>query len=528
MRIGKIKINILNTTQRFSVHLASFIGPVARMELVNATKISSMLAATSDTSESFSSKRNGELSDLEENIEKRLQQRHITKNCIELTQTINARRCIYRRVLKLNMPSECRCVLIPVLYSLKYSTEIHPLNNNNTGSQNHIGFNLGDNAENQMKIIFNNSVKLNQAESWSNGCFNWIEIKSNECLNLEVSLLSDHVSLIDDVCICLFWMEYEICSYMHRVAMANMHKLQSHISGGASSVSNVIDALFSRFIGAKFLFSGQAGDSMNESGMKRLSMASLSSLDSYSSDQSSMQSSKSSVKATSDDLARAFRQAMKCSMVKMTLDVMPASNSSSAPSFYSQSNTNRFMDEDSLELGASSSMTLSSSVNNQSSGIKNKEHSIDTLVRNKTSTSHLTSLSTNSTSSLNSYRALNESYWSVSPSCVSIENIKSERLIESYTAHVSVRNNLSHKPLDFTLVYDHDCLRVTPSGTIHVNPLDRCEITIKPTRRVFPNLPWIGLISIVCNQSQKDVQVSLFSNVSAIAASQLVRSRLNQ
>jgi hypothetical protein len=285
---------------------------------------------------------------------------------------------------------------------------------------------------------------------------------------------------------------------------------------------------------------GQAGgDSMNESGMKRLSMASLSSLDSYSSDHSSMNSSsaaKSSVKATADDLARAFRQAMKCSMVKMTLDVVPtnaAANSSSTstsagPSFYSQSNSNRYMDEDSLELGASSSMTLSSYNNTISLSKENKikEHSIDTLQRNNKAATN--TMSSNSTSSLSSHRAAGSassesSDWWVSPACVSIENIKSERLIDSYTAHVNLRNNLSHKQLEFTLSYDNECLRVEPSGRIRIGPSEKCEITIRPTRRVFSSLPWIGLISVSCNQSQKDVQVSLFSNVSVLVASQLVR-----
>ncbi|RNA18364.1 hypothetical protein BpHYR1_005342 [Brachionus plicatilis] len=95
--------------------------------------------------------------------------------------------------------------------------------------------------------------------------------------------------------------------------------------------------------------------------------------------------------------------------------------------------------------------------------------------------------------------------WSVSPSAIVMENLKHNEMTKLF-----LKNNLSRKHLDFDVKYRSNYLNVLPSNGI-IEPSGMLELIVKPRAEVFAQLPWSGIISIWCNNTQKDVRVSFYS-----------------
>ena len=507
VRTGKIRMCILGTAQKFGVNLVAFS---AACQLKVMDKPVSVIARLN--------------AGLETQLEKRMHARNLSKNLVELSQTIST--CasnVYRHVLKL-ITKGSRCILMPMLYSVKAngSSELKPVvgASQTSACSNSLCFNLA--GDMQLKLILNKSVRLHHSEQASD--LSWIEIRASHisettCFNIELTtngssttLDSESSSVCEHICLCFFCIEFDIASYMYQLAQINIQKVASHLSSLGHS-DNLVDALFARLVNSKSIF---VTENLNESRLKRLSITSTSSLDSYASNVSDQTSSwslgnysangptKSMKLSTGDDLARLFRLALKCSLVKLSI----AESTSSSNSFYNNnSNTSyvtqtnsRCIEDDSLELGASSSISLPKS--------RSREHIIDNSFLGS-ATSSFSSVSVSSSSMPSS--------WTLSSSCVLIENITSERLINSYVGSFFLRNNMSGKPLEFTLKYDMACLKVMHSPeALQVQPLAKLEIAVQPKHAVFGALPWQGVIRVICinNQSHKDVQVTLCGAVS--------------
>jgi hypothetical protein len=472
IRIGKVKMTVIGFSNRFIVNMIGFTSQIT-LEIENSIKTSCL---TGDPNH---------MTQLEEQFDSKSIK--YSKYSIELasqSQTSNnlginllEKKSIYRKIVKLNNKTFStsynitNCILIPIVYDLKNSKEIQV---SRMLSTNGLAYNLDPNIPNNLKITINNSMntKLNSSE---NSIF-WLDLKSNDAssLNLEYTLINNQFGTSDNLCLGLFWIEYDIFAYFYQLVQFNQSKLASLPSNPANT--SVLDLLFEKLILAKQFFGPEATSGLNETlfnKLKRMSISSDSSLSSLASscdvDQSSNGHKSSYLKMTRDDLFRLFKQSMKCSLIKLAIE--PVSSYSFSRNF----------DDDSLEV--------------RSSPVR-REHVIDMALTNN--------------------MLLKNSEWSVSPNSILIENIKNEKLIENYFAKFYIRNNSTQQKLDFNLKYQNIYLKCEPySG--HIEPMSKCEIVVKPRREAFQNLPWKGSINIMCNDSQllqKDIQVSLFSSIS--------------
>lgn len=460
------KMNVIGFNQKFNVYLVGFLSE-SMLELENGLRINEI----SQT----------------DNLTQQLIYRSIrqAKYSIELVQTQSAgastNKNIFRKVLKLkNKSLNSKTIIYPCIFNNKFNKEL-PILTTRLSKPNELCFELGTDSNgfsNRLRILLSKEASLNSSSD-----LNWIEIRPDEQFNLQIEIIaakmdsktkSDLIN-IEDVYICLFWIEYDINSYCTQfVQSANSNTT-------AKPSTSFIDLFLNKLLSNHAFFSTQNGLSMsslniNDSSAKlnRLSSVSSASLADQSclSNNSMLQQNKS--KLTRDDYLRLLRQSVKCSCINLAMQTFEFDNYSFEISDAKKENAVDQKKSDLLQI------SLSKDDSSKQSPVVKDEQNTDQS-------------------------------WSINPSTILFENIISERSIESFMAKIQVKNNLSRKQLPFDVKYNNKYLLVVPSNGI-LDPQSAMEISVKPKRDVFAQLPWFGSISIWCNKIQKDVRVSLHQN----------------
>lgn len=375
IKIAKLKVKTLTEpSTQSNIKLVAFVGFHANVTIQNALSVNSL---------QIDRLRHSNPTKLEELLRAKQIRHH--KHSIELGKTYNLNKSVnlYRKVLKL-AHSGHKYILLPFVYNLRSNQDIGvnvgkiPLTASYVSTTN-LEYDLS--SRNRFTITIDTGLRVNfdedEEEETSQATRRrvpWLELKPNEGSNetkLVLSLQSSDYTALDDICLVLFWIESDVMSYLCRTAQANMETLRSSLNESKSHDKiNIVDTLYHKLIRVKRL----ATESHQFEDKRLSSASSISSLDS---DMSRLNTTTNkTLKVINEELVRLFRQAIKCHLVKLTLDSM------STPSTHS---VNRF-DEDSLEIANANNTTSNSS--SFSSTILSKPSHVEHIIDNSVSMDH--------------------------------------------------------------------------------------------------------------------------------------------
>ena len=96
--------------------------------------------------------------------------------------------------------------------------------------------------------------------------------------------------------------------------------------------------------------------------------------------------------------------------------------------------------------------------------------------------------------------------WSLSPETIVLQNLTSTSLP---TSKIILKNNLLNRSLPFEVTFRRAGVDVEPSSGL-LEPSRSIELKITPRKDILAKLPWLSVINITCNKSQKDVRLAFY------------------
>lgn len=496
---GLIKVNVIGSDARYNVQLVAFVNE-CWLNVENSTRLPV-----------------NRLTDDETLMQQLKQLKNvIARPCYHSAdfQAASSRKAAnsFKKLIYLrNRSSNSRCIVLPVLFSKAHAKEYPP-----SISTSSLTYYLT--KENRLKLNVSSTVNSTNSSGQS---LVWLELNPDEQTSLSLELIStSHFSSLNDFALCLFWIELEIYKFCVQAIQACA---SSASSSSSSSEQKFIELYLDRLASNQTFQSASLSQlpiNINDSSSRLNRLASSESMSSicdqsYSSVNSSLLQIASKTKVSKNDFLKLLRHSLKCVVFSMNLNGPEKSTSSND---YSNRENQLPMEGKKTNDSSSSSqlkdmnlllISLGAQRNNNNSN--NGAHSQLDDENTSTCNEDDTLLGVeNSVANNNEVES-----WSISTQTIVLENLNLKtyqtKVDAASAGKVYVKNNLMRKRLEFYCKFRATYLSVTP-GEGQLEPGERVELIVRPTKEALACLPWHGTISVWCNQIQKDIRVSLLGS----------------